>query len=135
MKTILLLDDEVSLMKLLSHVLKRRGYIVLESSSAEDAIARFQDAKGQIHLLVADVNLPSSTGVQVALLLRVEVPSLKVILTSGYPRSDWKHQEATDLERLGSDSLIILQKPFMPQALLNCIKELTEVPFAAAGIA
>ena len=109
MKTILLLDDEVSLMKLLSHVLKRRGYIVLESSSAEDAIARFQDAKGQIHLLVADVNLPSSTGVQVALLLRVEVPSLKVILTSGYPRSDWKHQEATDLERLGSDSLIILQ--------------------------
>jgi CheY-like chemotaxis protein len=130
-----LLDDELSLIKLLSHVLKRCGYIVLESSDAEEAIARFQDAKGQIDLFVADVNLPSSTGIQVALLLRVELPHLKVILTSGYARSDWKHQEAADLERLGSDSLIILQKPFMPQALLTCIQDLNEVPFAAAGTA
>lgn len=135
MKTILLLDDEVSLMKLMSHVLVRRGYIVLESSTAEDAIARFQDVAGQIDLFVADVNLPSSTGIQVALLLRVELPSLRVILTSGYPRSDWRGRDAADLEKLGSDSLIILQKPFMPQALLHCIQELSEVPFAAAGTA
>ena len=74
MKTILLLDDEVSLMKLMSHVLVRRGFVVWESSNAEEAIARFLDVKGQIDLLVADVNLPSSTGIQVALLLRAELP-------------------------------------------------------------
>ena len=135
MKTILLLDDEVSLMKLMSHVLVRRGYVVWESSNAEEAIARFLDVKGQIDLLVADVNLPSSTGIQVALLLRAELPTLRVILTSGYERSDWQGRDAADLERLGLDSLKILQKPFMPQALLNCIQELNEVPFAVAGTA
>ena len=135
MKTILLLDDEVSLMKLMSHVLVRRGFVVWESSNAEEAIARFLDVKGQIDLLVADVNLPSSTGIQVALLLRAELPTLRVILTSGYERSDWQGRDAADLERLGLDSLKILQKPFMPQALLNCIQELNEVPFAVAGTA
>jgi CheY-like chemotaxis protein len=134
-KTILLLDDEVSLMKLTSHVLVRRGFVVWESSNAEEAIARFLDVKGQIDLLVADVNLPSSTGIQVALLLRAELPTLRVILTSGYERSDWQGRDAADLERLGLDSLKILQKPFMPQALLNCIQELNEVPFAVAGTA
>jgi CheY-like chemotaxis protein len=134
-KTILVLDDEVSLMKLMSHLLLRRGYIVLESSNAEDAIVRFQDARGQIDLLVADVTLPTSTGIQVALMFRVEVPGLRIILTSGYPQSDWNGRDSADLERLGSDSLRILQKPFMPQALLNCIQELNEMPLAAAGAA
>ena len=113
----------------------RHGYIVLESSNAEDAIARFQDARGQIDLLVADVILPSSTGIQVAMVFRVEVPSLRVILTSGYPQRDWNGRDSADLERLGSHSLKILQKPFMPQALLNCIQELNEMPLAAAGAA
>jgi len=107
----------------------------LESINAADAIARFQHARGQIDLFVADVNLPSSSGIQVALLLRVKLPSLKVILTSGYPRNDWKHRDEGDLERLDSNSLIILQKPFMPQALLHCIQKLNEVPFAAAATA
>jgi len=122
-------------MKLMSHVLVRRGYVVWESSNAEEAITRFLDVKGQIDILVADVNLPSSTGIQVALLLRGELPTLRVILTSGYARCDWQGRDAADLERLGLDSLKILQKPFMPQALLNCIQELNEVPFAVAGTA
>jgi CheY-like chemotaxis protein len=122
-------------MKLMSHVLVRRGYVVWESSNAEEAITRFLDVKGQIDILVADVNLPSSTGIQVALLLRGELPTLRVILTSGYARCDWQGRDAADLERLGLDSLKILQEPFMPQALLNCIQELNEVPFAVAGTA
>jgi CheY-like chemotaxis protein len=102
--TILLLDDEVSLMILMSHLLVRHGYIVLESSNAEDAIVRFQDARGQIDLLVADVILPTSTGIQVAMVFRVEVPSLRVILTSGHPQRDWNGRDSADLERLGSHS-------------------------------
>ena len=47
MKTILLLDDEVSLMKLMSHVLVRRGFVVWESSNAEEAIARFLVSKAR----------------------------------------------------------------------------------------
>lgn len=135
MKTILLLDDEVSLMKLMSTLLVRRGYVVWECKSAKEAIARFQDVKGQVDVFVADVNLPESTGIQVAILLRGERPDLRVILMSGYPRSCWKGLDATDLGRLGSDSLFILEKPFMPQALLNCIQKWNEAPFTAAATA
>ncbi len=135
MKTILLLDDEVCLMKLMSQLLARCGYVVWESSSAEEAITRFQDVKGQLDLFVADVNLPESSGIQVALLLRGERPDLRVILMSGYPRSCWQGRDTTDLGRLGSDSLLILEKPFMPRALLNYIQDWNEPPLSVTATA
>jgi CheY-like chemotaxis protein len=133
MKTILLLEDELCLMKLLSRVLERHGYIVWGPGAGEDAIARFADANCKIDLLVADVNLPASSGVQIALLLRAARPSLNVILTSGYPTNAWKAEDVADLERLGSDSVIVLEKLFMSQSLLNCIRKLTEVRVVAVG--
>jgi CheY-like chemotaxis protein len=135
MKTILLVEDELPLMKLLSTVLGRSGYAVKESTSAEEAIKRFLDANRQIDILVADVTLPESTGIQVAILLRAERPELRVILTSGYPADSWKAGDVADLKRLGAGSVIVLEKPFMPQVLLTCIRELMEAPLAAVRTA
>ena len=133
MKTILLLEDELALMKLLSRVLERRGYIVEQASTAKDALKQFRDANRRIDILVADVNLPESSGIQIAVLLRAASPGPKVILTSGYPSNAWKAREAADLQRLGADTVIVLHKPFMPQALLNCIREMTDVPLSASA--
>ena len=134
MKTILVLEDEPSLVKLWRHALTLNGYAIWEAANAEDAIRRFLvDANRQIDLLLAGVTLPVSSGILVALLLRAEVPGLRVILTSGSPRTEWETQDTADLDRLGSDSVIVLQKPFKNQTLLNSVRELTEVPSAAAG--
>jgi len=62
----------------------------------------------------------------VALQLRSAIPDLPVILTSGYP--DWRDQEATDLETLGSYLVTILSKPFQGQALSNAVYELIGAP-------
>ena len=107
-------------------------YTLLEATTAEEALRRFKDNQRGIGLLIADVSLPISSGIQVALLLRQENPDLPVILTSGYPVDNWSVREFIDLAKLGADSAKILRKPFQAQHLLNCVLEsIGELPEVA----
>jgi CheY-like chemotaxis protein len=123
MKTILVVDDEVVLLKLLGSVLKKQ-YSVIEAVTAEQALRLFIDHGRHVDLLLADVTLPTSSGIQVARLLRSAIPRLPVILISGYPVSAWSARDSDDLDRLGSNSVAILEKPFQADALLNAVREL-----------
>lgn len=125
-KTILVLEDEPSLMNLLHRVLGRHGYAILEATSPEEAVRQFNDRGRKIDLLLADVGLPGISGVQVALLLRAELPELRVILTSGYPPNSWSVRDSGFLQRLGSDSVSVLLKPFVPRTLLDRVSGLLE---------
>jgi DNA-binding response OmpR family regulator len=127
-KTLLLLEDEPDLLVLLRHLLK--PYSLIEAATAEQALRLFNENGRRIDLLLADVTLPTGSGIQVALLLRSEIPSLPVILTSGYPVSVWDDRDAADLERLGASSVAIIQKPFKGQVLPNTVREMIGiVPF------
>jgi DNA-binding NtrC family response regulator len=121
MQTVLVLEDESSVMSLLRHILGQ--YSLIEATTAEEALRTFIDHDHQIDCLVADVTLQTSSGIQVALLLRSELPELPVIFTSGYPVSGWSDRAAADLERLGSTSVSILHKPFQPQALVDAVRQ------------
>jgi two-component system, cell cycle sensor histidine kinase and response regulator CckA len=123
LKTLLVLEDNPSIMVVLRLMLQQ--YSLIEASTAEQALRLFTDQGRKIDLLVADVTLPRSSGIHVALLLRSEVPDLPVILTSGYPVDSWSERDSTDLERLGTNSVAILQKPFQSQVLLKAVCELT----------
>jgi len=109
-------------MKFMRQILEH--HTILEASSAEEALRHFKRSNRSINLLIADVSLPTSSGIHVALLLRSEVPELATILTSDYPLSSWAEQDAADFKRLRSDSVIVLQKPVEAQRLLNCVREL-----------
>lgn len=122
MKTLLVLEDEPVLMMLLRHLLK--PYRLIEAATAEQALRLFNENRRRIDLLLADVSLPASSGIQVALLLRSKIPSLPVILTSGYPVSVWASRDAADLEQLGARSVEIIQKPFKAQVLPNTVHEM-----------
>lgn len=124
MKTLLVLEDESSLMTLMRHMLKQ--YYLIEAISAEQALHLFGAHGRQVDLLIADVTLPKSSGIQVALLLRSKVPDLPVILTSGYPVKSWSDRDSADLERLGSNGVTIISKPFHATVLSNAVRELTE---------
>ena len=126
MKTLLVLEDHPSVMMVLRVMLEQ--YNVIEASTAEQCLRLFTDHGRKIDLLVADVTLPTSSGIQVALLLRSEILDLPVILTSGYPVGDWTRPDSADLERLGSSSVAIIQKPFQRQVLLQTIRALTGEP-------
>src|ERR1039457_1518937 len=94
MKTILLLEDEPSVMKLLLHMLK--DYHVIEATKPEEALLHFIDLDYRVDLLVADLTLPRMSGIQVALHLRSKLPALPLILTSGVPVSGWKEGSAQE---------------------------------------
>ena len=123
METILLLDDEPTLLKLLGSALSRQ-YNVIKAATAVQALSVFIENCRQADLLVADLSLANSSGIQVALLLRTVIPTLPVVVTSRYPLNSWSDRDLADLGRLGSNSVVILQKPFLPQALLNTIRDL-----------
>ena len=124
MSTILVLDDESNLRGLLCYLLQSYGYRTLGAASADEALLRFHDSDCQIDLLLADVSLPQSSGIQVALTLRADRPDLRVILASGYPEVTWNTQDCALLQKLGADSLSILHKPFAPQVLVGAIRDL-----------
>jgi CheY-like chemotaxis protein len=123
-KTILILEDEPLLMKLMHSMIDRHGYHVLESAGGEEAVRQFRDFGRRIDLLIADVSMPGISGIQVASQLRRELPDLQVILTSGYPPSAWSARDCRYLLELGSDSVSILLKPFPARILLNTISQL-----------
>ena len=126
MKTLLVLEDEPSIMKLLRHTL--RDYRLIEAATAEEALLLFIDHDYHVDLLVADLTGPQKSGVQVALHFRSKIPDLPVILTSGYAVSDWSGRDSADLRRLGEVSVAILQKPFSGHKLLDLICDLTGWP-------
>jgi CheY-like chemotaxis protein len=121
MKTILVLEDESSLMMLMRHMLQQ--YNLIEATTAQQALCLFREHGRQPDLLVADVTLPARSGIQVALLLRIAIPDLPVILTSGYPVSVWSDRDSADLQRLGSRSVRILGKSFQAEDLLHAVRE------------
>ncbi len=120
--TLLVLEDEPIVMKLLRNILK--PYSLIEAVTGEEALVRFIDYGHRIDLLIADVTLPQISGIQVALIVRSKIPRLPIILTSGYPVSSWPAQDAAGLQRLGLNSVAILQKPFQVQALRQAVCEL-----------
>jgi CheY-like chemotaxis protein len=126
MKTLLVLEDEPSVMKLLRYTL--RDYRLLEATSAEEALRLFIAHDYGVDLLVADLTLPTKSGIQVALHLRSKVPDLPVILTSGYSPANWSERDCADFRRLGEVSLAVLQKPFVGNKLLDAICDLTGSP-------
>jgi CheY-like chemotaxis protein len=133
-KTLLVLEDELIVMVLLRHVLKQ--YRLIEAATAEQALRLFNEHGRRIDLLLADVTLPTISGIQVALLLRMEMPNLPVILTSGYPVAAWAMSDADDLQRLGSTLVAVIQKPFQAGVIPSTIREMigTE-PFEAVRTA
>lgn len=122
MKNILLLEDEPLVMKFLRLVLKR--FNVIGVTTGEEALQAFDTLDRPVDVLVADVRLARISGIQVALRIRSKRPGFPVLLMSGYLADGWRDVDAADMQALGSDSVVLLNKPFETQALLNAVYDL-----------
>src|SRR3954468_15551188 len=101
--TILLVDDEDSVQKLLAYPLERDGFRVLQARDGEEALARF--AEEQVDLVVLDLMLPKLDGLEVCKRLRAESEVPIIMLTA----RDDELDKVVGLE-LGADDYIT--KPF-----------------------
>jgi CheY-like chemotaxis protein len=119
--TILLLEDDPAILSLMSMILEPAGHVLLPASVVEEAYKRFDEVDGGVDLLIADVTLPVTSGIRVALKLRSALPNLAVILTSGYTPDLWDREDLAELNRLAFASVAILEKPFFPADLLQMV--------------
>jgi DNA-binding response OmpR family regulator len=101
--TILLVDDEDSVQKLLAYPLERDGFRVLQARDGEEALARF--ASERVDLVVLDIMLPRLDGLEVCRRLRAESTVPIIMLTA----RDDELDKVVGLE-LGADDYIT--KPF-----------------------
>ncbi|MBU8914314.1 MAG: response regulator [Spirochaetales bacterium] len=117
-ETILVVDDEDSVRSIERTILEKLGYTVREASSGEQVFQMYQSGNlDQIHLLMTDVNMPETSGFELAQALRGSFQGLKVLYVSGYAEDIIVRRGAP---RNGE---LFLSKPFSPGALATKVRE------------
>ncbi|OPY69351.1 MAG: Blue-light-activated protein [Syntrophorhabdaceae bacterium PtaU1.Bin034] len=116
-ETILLVDDEPTIITVGSEVLALLGYTVLTASSGVEAVEVFSRKKGEIDLVILDMIMPEMGGGETFDMLKKIDPLVRVILSSGYSITG----EANRIVERGCRGFI--QKPFTPVELSRKVRE------------
>lgn len=109
--TVLVVDDEARMRKLIRDFLVKKGFLVLEASDGEDALQVFEENKNKIGLVLLDVMMPKLDGWSVLRQIRQDSNVPIIMLTARGEEQD----ELFGFE-LGVDEYI--SKPFSPKILV-----------------
>jgi CheY-like chemotaxis protein/two-component sensor histidine kinase len=115
--TILLVEDDASLVKVIQKNLEKLGYRVLAAKTAAAAIDISRTSDEDISLALLDLGLPDMGGEKLYPLLMEARPELKVILASGYSAED------TAQQMLDAGAQAFVQKPFSLKTLTAKLDE------------
>ena len=116
-ETVLFVEDESGVRRVLSEILGDLGYVTHEAVDAASALALEERLEG-IDLLITDVGLPGVNGRDLAELMRERRPALKVLFITGYAS-----KAAVRGEFLAS-GMDMLAKPFTIDALAHKVREM-----------
>ena len=116
-ETILLVEDDDHVRPIAERVLARLGYTVLPARGAEAAFGAARDHAGTIDLLLTDVVLPRSDGIQLAARLAPMCPRMQILYISGH--ADTAQVRPGPLPR----GARFLAKPFTPDVLARAVRE------------
>jgi DNA-binding NtrC family response regulator len=122
--TILVVDDSNLVLMTVESLLVAAGFHVLAATSGNDAQRVAAEYKGDIDLLLSDVEMPGMTGPELGKLLKEDRSNLRVMLMSGLP---------------GGDLLVLnygwafIQKPFVAQKLVQMVNRVIESPDKSQG--
>jgi len=120
-ETILLVEDESSILKLTSAMLERLGYNVMSAFNPADALHMGQSYQGSIDLLLTDVVMPEMSGRDLAEKLIISYPNLKCLYMSGYTANVIAHHGILD------EGIQFINKPFMKSDLAIKVREVLDM--------
>lgn len=112
MDTVLLVEDEDSVRRVIKAILQRSGgYRVIETTNADEALKYYAEHPADVQLVLTDVVMPGMSGIDLASKLRGQYPGIKVICMSGFPKQ---------VDLAGFD---FLAKPLEPDVLISKVQE------------
>jgi PAS domain S-box-containing protein len=118
-ETILLVDDEEGVRKLVNAILQAHGYGVIEANNGQSALAAYEKNSHKIDLVLTDVVMPQMNGFELGDRLAAARPELKILYMSGYRDNPIGNAP-------GEPNRAFLHKPFTPDVLLNKIRQLLD---------
>ncbi len=119
-ETILVVDDEPSIRRLVVDTLEPLGYKMIEAGNGDEAIAAFKESDGKFDLLLTDVIMPGMSGKVLAETLVAELPDLRVLYMSGYTDNVIAQQGVLD------EGIFFVNKPLVPSTLSKKVREVLD---------
>ena len=124
---ILIVDDEPFDLELMRETLADAGYTVITATNGREALAVYEQHRGQIQLLLSDVAMEPVGGCELARRLTKLDQDLSVIFVSAYAGAQALNYKIEALSKAA-----FLQKPFTPEELLAKVREFTQ-PYRVSG--
>jgi two-component system, cell cycle sensor histidine kinase and response regulator CckA len=122
-KTILVVDDDISVLTVVKCMLESSDYNVLLANDADIALRMAERDDLSIDLLLTDVVMPAVNGPDLAKRIQAIRPALKVLFMSGYTDSDVVRVRVLEEHALG-----FLPKPFTSDSLLETVNRVLIAP-------
>ena len=119
-ETVLMVEDEGSILRMGKTMLERLGYTVLPARRPDDALAIAEQHKGPIHLLVTDVVMPKMNGKELKAQIEKCIPNIKAIFMSGYTA------DVITQRGIIQDDINFLQKPFTIDSIATKVREVLD---------
>jgi two-component system, cell cycle sensor histidine kinase and response regulator CckA len=116
-ETVLVVEDELAILKLTAKILKDLGYAVLTAAGPAEAIELARGRREAIHLLITDVVMPKMNGRDLAGALLAMYPELRCLFMSGYSASVIARQGILEA------NIDFIQKPFSARDLAAKIRK------------
>ena len=120
-ETILVVDDDIAIRRLVRDTLEPLGYNILDAGSGEEALAVAKNSEEKVDMVLTDLIMPGMNGQELVKNISQEQPGIKSIIMSGYT-DDIVRQNAT---ACGST---FINKPLLPVFLAKKVREILDAP-------
>jgi CheY-like chemotaxis protein len=111
MPTILVVDDDAGVRRIVELVLKQKGFETISASNGLEALMFYSSYGVKFDLLLTDIEMPQMNGIELAVRIRDLDPAKRILMMSGRVYSDAEREIGCPL----------LAKPFRPDQLVDAV--------------
>jgi CheY-like chemotaxis protein len=119
--TILLVEDDPVVARMLMFCMQVWGYEALHATTSQEALTLAEAHRDEIALTICDIMLPDAPGRAVAASIRMLCPEMQTCFMSGYTMDLLRERGLLPQDCLLDTTVTYLQKPFMPQVMHDLI--------------
>ena len=121
-ETILLVEDNDSILDLSKKILEGLGYTVLATTAPNNAVSLAEEHNGKLNLLLTDVVMPEMNGRELSKQLQSLYPNIKILFMSGYTANVIAHRGVLE------EGVCFIPKPFSKKDLALKVREALDSP-------